>query len=161
MIIIRFVSGLSGGLIVVLALLAIPGIFLLYYSAEQEQKPPPKIYKASCQFGLYDSRTNDWYPLVNGHFPRLRRHATYAAKVTVTNISSDQDLYPANAPSVSFLPSGTPWEQSAENEGIYRGYTPGPQSSLTVYPGDSLVAYEPMVHSTGNMIPPKRCSVSP
>ena len=162
MIIIRFITAPAGCLIAVLSLLAIPGIFLLYYTAEQEQVPPAPIYKVSCQFGLYNSAKNEWEPLVSGDWPLARKDFAYTAKVIVTNISSNQVLSPSDAPTVTFLPSSTPWQVNRETQPVYQGYTPGPQTTLNVNPGDSIVNYAPMFDaSTGTPPPPTGCTGTP
>ncbi len=48
MITIRIFTGGFGCLTGALGILAIPGILLLYYTAAQEQKPPPSVYESAC-----------------------------------------------------------------------------------------------------------------
>jgi hypothetical protein len=158
-IIIRFFAAPSGCLIGFLSILAIPAIFLLYYTAEQEQVTPPPIYSASCQFGLYNSGSNKWEPLVDGNWPSPRSGFTYTAKVTVTNISSNQILTPDDAPTVTLLPSSTPWQVDRETQPVYQGYTPGPQTALNVDPGVSIVDYAPLFLAPTGTPPPTGCTV--
>jgi hypothetical protein len=161
MIVIRvFFGGWVRGSFTVLSLLAIPGIFLLYYSAQAEQAPPPVIEHSACQYGVYNFDAHDNWQPANGSFPQLANGQGYAVKITTTDISATQDLYPQNAPSVSF--SHSPWQVNPENEQIWQGYNPGPNSSgLTVTPGESVVAYDPLTGGSASTPPPAGCSVSP
>jgi hypothetical protein len=81
-------------------------------------------------------------------------------KITTTDISATQDLFPQSAPSVSF--SHSPWQVNPENEQIWQGYNPGPNSSgLMVTPGEAVVAYDPLTGGSASTLPPTGCSVSP
>jgi hypothetical protein len=61
MIIVRiFFGGWVRGSFTALSLLAIPEIFLLYYSAQAEQAPSPVIEHSTCQCGVYKLRCSRW-----------------------------------------------------------------------------------------------------
>lgn len=98
MIIIRFITGLSSGFVVIASLLAIPGIALLFWSADQNANPPSVPYSYQCEYGVYDPVKHYWYPLVDGKFPHFNEPyanqylVSYAVKVTITNDSTSQSL---------------------------------------------------------------------
>jgi hypothetical protein len=166
MIIIRFFTVLSTGLVVTLSLLAIPGIVLLFWQSDQNAGPPALPYEYQCEFGVYDTVKHNWEPLVNGEFPRFgepyadQYAVTYAVKITVTNDSTSQSLdlaYDGSA-TLTLLPSGTLWE--SDNDFIWQ--------SQTIAPGGSGVGYGSMSYGAdgdtsayvnGTLAPPADCQL--
>jgi hypothetical protein len=156
-IIIRFIGGTSGCLIGALAVLAIPGILLLYWSSAQTgRNPASPPYQTSCRFGVYNSLDKQWKPLVGGRLPAFTPPSSapyaiyYATKVTIFNESTSQDLNLSqyNQPGVT-LTGGT-WFTDSQG---------GDWQQLVVPPGGSTVAYEPMSNNVDTNVPPTGCTI--
>lgn len=161
-------TGLSTSLVVILSLLAIPGIALLFWSADQTAHPPTASTHSWCQFGVYDFLNHYWEPAVDGKFPQFDKHAyvreSYAVRIVITNDPSSVEIWPNDVPDVTFQPGGTPWQisdnQAGDNgEPEWQGLI-STSEGPAIFPGGGATVFVSISNTTTDMTPPTGCSVS-